>query len=341
ADVTQGKHMVGRLQDPAPSRRLRIQVLQEALVESVRLHVAMTLQPTLVARHAIDAVIAQALEYLRGDVGAFLRLTRRHFVQGVELRREQTHQVELRLHPDAVETFAQASGPGGMRMDQAPGKGRRHRGIAHQQPVQEGRAAARHARDEDRPLDGAREHCGVIALAALEFEQVVEASPDLELDGIASETVEIALRIAGGDEALQRLNERAVMESVPSDALERCREHVRDVERPRALPRDDPLAQNPLLSIHHTPLTPYDFRRDGSLCGDVPASAVGQSATRRRGCKNAARPTRTTSSGSSRHSRIYRKPHWCAPVWYRSAIASLSSTRARCAGPAPARRAPP
>src|SRR6185437_14742780 len=162
ADVTQGKHMVGRLQDPAPSRRLRIQVLQEALVESVRLHVAMTLQPTLVARHAIDAVIAQALEYLRGDVGAFLRLTRRHFVQGV-------------------------------------------------------RAAARHARDEDRPLDGAREHCGVIALAALEFEQVVEASPDLELDGIASETVEIALRIAGGDEALQRLNERAVMESVPSD----------------------------------------------------------------------------------------------------------------------------
>ena len=65
--------MIGGLEYPPPPRRLDIQMLQETPVESVRLHVAMVLQPALIARHAIDAVVTQALEYLRGDVGAFLQ----------------------------------------------------------------------------------------------------------------------------------------------------------------------------------------------------------------------------------------------------------------------------
>src|SRR6185437_8709952 len=97
-------------EDPPPPRQLRIEMLEEALVESIRLEVTVALQPALVARDAIDAVVSQALEHLRGDVGALLRLPRRHLVQRVELRREQTHQIELRLYSRAVQALSPPAG---------------------------------------------------------------------------------------------------------------------------------------------------------------------------------------------------------------------------------------
>ena len=238
ADVIQRKHMIGGLEDPPPPRRLGIQMLQETPVESVRLHVAMMLQPALIARHAVDAVVTQALEYLRGDVGAFLRLARRHLVEGVELGSEEAHQIELGLHLCPVDGFPQTAGHGGVGVDQAPGEGGRDGGVTYQQAVQEGRAAARHAGDEDRPFDGPREQRRILALASLELQEVVQAAADLVLHRVAPEIIEVALRVAGSDQAPQRQDERGVVECLPPGALERRGKQHLGIERRLAASED-------------------------------------------------------------------------------------------------------
>src|SRR6185437_5970590 len=104
---------------------------------------------------------------------------------------------------------------------------------------------------EDRPLDGAAQQLRARALAPLELEQVVEAAPDLELDRVAPEGVEVALPIAGGDQALQGLHERAVIEPLAPGALERRREHRLGFERPPAAAAGPSRSMSPLLSAHH------------------------------------------------------------------------------------------
>src|SRR6185437_10913584 len=163
---------------------------------------------------------------------------------------------ELGLHPRPVEAFSQPAGRGGMRMDQPPGERCGDGRIADQQPVKKSRAAARHARDEDRPLDGPREQGGTLALATLELEEVVEAAADLELDRLTTQRIEITFRVARGDEALERLNERAVAEIGAARALERCREHILRPECGPATPSDDTRVRNPILSVHLYALPP-------------------------------------------------------------------------------------
>src|SRR5579872_4725882 len=85
---------------------MRIQMLQKAPMKAVGIEMTVTLEPALIARNPIDAVVAQALKHLRGDVGTLLRRPGRDRMQTVKLRGEQPHEAQLSLDPTLAQLLA-------------------------------------------------------------------------------------------------------------------------------------------------------------------------------------------------------------------------------------------
>src|SRR6516225_791761 len=85
ADVVECEQMVRRFQDPASRRQLGIEMLQKAPMEAIGIEKTAAFQPAVVGGYAVHGIEAQALKYMRGDVGALLGRIDRDRVQGVEL----------------------------------------------------------------------------------------------------------------------------------------------------------------------------------------------------------------------------------------------------------------
>ena len=71
-DRIQREQMFGAFHDPAPARRLVLQMLQETTVELVGRRVAGPVHPVPVGRDLVGRVEAQAAEDMRGDLAALL-----------------------------------------------------------------------------------------------------------------------------------------------------------------------------------------------------------------------------------------------------------------------------
>src|ERR1700754_2494058 len=73
-------------------------MLQKAPVRAIALQMARLLHPTLVRRHMVDRLEAQAAKTVRGELGAFLRRQRIERVNVTQIRRETMEQIELSLN---------------------------------------------------------------------------------------------------------------------------------------------------------------------------------------------------------------------------------------------------
>src|SRR6185369_4866922 len=69
ADRLQGEEVVRTFQDPAARALLALQMLEEALVESIGRPMTGAIEPTAIAGHAMRRVEAKALEDMRRDLG--------------------------------------------------------------------------------------------------------------------------------------------------------------------------------------------------------------------------------------------------------------------------------
>src|SRR6476646_2585236 len=88
-------NVIGALQHPSSTALLVLQVLQKALVESVSGKVSDGVDPGLIRRYAVAHFIAQALEHLRGDLGAFLRRIGGEGMKRSHLRRQMLNKAQL------------------------------------------------------------------------------------------------------------------------------------------------------------------------------------------------------------------------------------------------------
>src|ERR1700761_3925650 len=128
-DLAQGFHreyVVGALQHAA--RRARtLQMLQEAPVRAIALHVARLLYPTLVRGHVVNRLEAQAAKTVRGELRAFLRRQRIERMHVAQILRESMEEIELSLNL-ARPRAASGSGVIGVRVDGLPAA-RREAGV--------------------------------------------------------------------------------------------------------------------------------------------------------------------------------------------------------------------
>ena len=178
--------------------RLRVQMLQEAAMETERRVMAVCIQPVLIGRNPVGGVEAQALEHLRGDVGTFLRRVGGDGMKRRDPGREQPEQGEFRTDLQPVQIESQH--PAGIRMHRLPGTRRGMGGVLGQQRMQERGGAARKPGDEDGPLDPPFDDGGIFLLGFVQPEKVGQAAQHVETHGAAAEMREIGFPLIGAQQ---------------------------------------------------------------------------------------------------------------------------------------------
>ncbi len=143
------EHMFGRFQDPASRRGARaLKVTQKPLEEPVALVVAGPIKPGAVGWRAIDVVIARAAEHLAREFDTLLGRIRLDWVEVSDPRRESVEDLELQL--DLSSPRAELGrAMFGMGIDRLPNAGGAVGRILRHESMQERRAAARQAGNED------------------------------------------------------------------------------------------------------------------------------------------------------------------------------------------------
>src|SRR6185437_15074533 len=129
----------------------------------------------------------------------------------------------------------------------------------------------------------------VAQLDGVELENVLEAAQYVDAHGDASDGAQLALRITGGNQSPERLEEGSIGEIAPSGALQRGRDDLIGHEyRSTAFQRG--AAPNPVFPLHDGLVRPpqVSFFAAGERPLDGGASGGGEvaAAGRRRGGKN-------------------------------------------------------
>src|ERR1700729_3679347 len=146
----QRENVFRRFQDPAPRRLGRaLKMAKKPRKELVAFVKAGCVEPGAIGRGAIDVIVARAAEHLARNLDAFLRRVRLDGMQVSDPWREPVEDTELQRNLPAP----CAKLGGAMlrtRVDRLPYPRSAIEGILRKQAVQERRAAAREAGDEDR-----------------------------------------------------------------------------------------------------------------------------------------------------------------------------------------------
>src|SRR4029077_12455491 len=150
-----------------------LEMPEEPREKPVALVVTGLIKPSPVGWRAIDVVIARAAEHLAREFDAFLRRVRLYGMEVSDPRREPVKKSELQLdlRPSGAEI--------GLAMpriwvNRLPDAGNPVDGILRQQSVEEGRAAARKAGDEDRPRERPPLDRGILTLRIREDQKRLE-----------------------------------------------------------------------------------------------------------------------------------------------------------------------
>ena len=233
--------MIRAFQHPARIGTLRpfraalvLQMLQETLVENIRIHMPRRVQPFPVRRHMVVRIEAQAAEHVGGNFAAFLRHVGFQRVQGAEFRRQPFEAAQLAIDPrhpvigHARTGLAFGIGGFGIGIDglvhQRPAIGR----VLQHQPMQEGGAGAWQPGDEDRSRHRLVQYRRRLRLLRPQAQQIGQEAPDIPLRRDPPDHAQLRLGIAGGEEAPQRVDERHVTEiAVARPAAGRGNERVR------------------------------------------------------------------------------------------------------------------
>ena len=203
-DGIQGEDVIGRLQNPAVTRRLGIQMPKKAPVEEQRIMMAVTVDPSLVGGNTVRVLEADALKDLGGYVGAFLGGIGADMVKSLQSRRHEVKQPQLHLHPSLAQIERQETAPHGIGIDQLPATRHDIDGILRQQCVQKRTGAARHAGDEDGPADRSSQDLRALLLRNVQTQQIGEAALQIPAGRIAAEEAEIGFFRIGLEQKIER-----------------------------------------------------------------------------------------------------------------------------------------
>ena len=212
------EHVFRRFQNPASRRFARaLEMAEEPRKEPVALVVAGRVEPRSIGRGAVDIVEARAAKHLARKLDALLRRIGLNRVQVPDPGREPVKNLELQLHHSA--SRAEIGRPMlGIGIDRLPYARRAVGGILRQQSVQERRAAARQAGDEDRRRERPRQDCRILALRVREDQKRREHPLEVPARREASERRQRRLFLETGGQGGERFDEARVGERLGVEA---------------------------------------------------------------------------------------------------------------------------
>src|ERR1700722_5246049 len=218
-----GENMFGRFQDPTP-RWLGspLKVTKKPRKELVAFVKAGCVEPGAIGWGAIDVIVARTAEHLAGNLDAFLRRVRLDRMQVSDPWREPVEDTELQRNLPAP--CAKLSGAMlRTRVDRLPYARSAIEGILRKQAVQERRAAAREAGDEDRRPKRPRQDRGIFALRVRENQKRREHPLEVPTRREAPERRQRRLLTEAGREGAKRLDEARVGERLGVETRALCR----------------------------------------------------------------------------------------------------------------------
>jgi hypothetical protein len=204
--------MEGRLQDPALTAAVALQMLKEASVQLVPGARILGVAPARVGRDVVHRGELGADQRVRDDDHAFLGHAGADVVDHLEARREPLEPPQLALDlGDAGIVIVRGALRGGRRIEHLPGLRHAIGRILSQETVQQRRSAARHARDEDRPADVLGGDARIAAAVPLDAEAICQQADDVLPHRDASHQVQVGLGFQRVDQVLQGFEKRRVL----------------------------------------------------------------------------------------------------------------------------------
>ena len=227
----QRPQVAGRLQHPAPGRCAPLEVLEPAPVRRVERAMVDRLEPALVVADAVRRREQDRRELVRRDRDALLRQRRAHPVHRLEAGDQLLDAGEVLLDRRDARIGVEARALGWRpRAHHLPGRRHAIGGIAREQLVQDRRAGARQAEDEERRADGATLDLRVAAQHVLHAQAVLEQAQQIRARDDAAERRQRRLALEGVDEARERGAERRIAEILQPRAVLRRGEQPLGVE---------------------------------------------------------------------------------------------------------------
>ena len=179
-------------------------------------------EPGSIGRGAIDVIPARAAEHLARDLDAFFRRVRLDRMQVSDSWRKPVEDLELQLHLPAP--CAELGGAMlRTRVDRLPYARGAIEGILRKQAVQERRAAARQAGDEDRRRNRPRQDRGIFALHVRKDQKRREHPLEVPTRREASKWRQRRLLVEAGSQGAKRLDKARVGERLGVEARALCR----------------------------------------------------------------------------------------------------------------------